>query len=138
MNRWIVWAVAVLVTAAGYARFGWQGAVVGITLSVFWLLLEFSRTLRVLRQAGHAPMGHVESAVMLQSKLKPGLRLIDVLKITRSLGERLDSTGAAGPERWRWTDPGGDQLTLALRGGRLVGWELSRAEVAQGVQEPAL
>jgi hypothetical protein len=75
---------------------------------------------------------------MLQSKLKPGLRLIDILQITRSLGERLDTPDAAGPERWRWTDPGGVHITLELRGGRLVQWDLARPDAAPGVQEPAL
>ncbi len=137
MNRWIVWTVAVVAIALAYARFGWQGAVAAVTLSVFWLLLQFSRVMRVLRQAGHAPMGYVESAVMLQSKLRRGLKLIDVLQLTRSLGERLDGADEPGVERWRWADSGGAEVVLTLRGGKLADWQLVRTEApAEQVVEP--
>ena len=127
MNAWIGWALAVALVGVGYARFGWQGALAGVTLAVFWVLMQFSRTLRVMRQAGHAPMGHVDSAVMLHSKLKAGMRLLDILPLTRSLGERLDADDR-NAEHWRWTDTGGISVTVLLRAGRLVEWQLSRPE----------
>ena len=126
-----------LAIALGYARFGWQGAVAAITLVVFWVLLQFSRTLRVLRQAGDAPMGHVDSAVMLHSRLKAGLRLIEILQLTRSLGERLDGADDRHVERWRWTDPGGARVEVQLRDGRLTDWQLVRPQAPEGGEVPA-
>ena len=82
-------------------------------------------------------MGHVDSAVMLHSRLKPGLRLLEILQLTRSLGERLDGADEAGVERWRWTDTGGERVDLQLRHGRLVQWQLARPEPAQGGEQPA-
>ncbi len=109
--------------AAGYVGWGWQGVVLGITVIVFWLVLQFSRSLRVLQRAGRAPIGHVDNAVMLQSKLQQGMLLMQVLQITKSLGRKLSES----PESWGWTDTGGDQLRLVFEGGKLQSWTLSRA-----------
>jgi len=123
---WFGWVLAAVAIALGYARFGWQGAVLGITVVVFWLLLQFSRAMRVMRQAGQSPVGHVDSAVMLSARLKPGLRLIDILALTRSLGERVAMDEGADLERWRWTDSGGVRVVVTLRHGRSIGHELQR------------
>ena len=126
MNATIGWALAVLAIAAGYAGWGWRGAVLGITVAVFGLLLQFNRTLRVLKNASSAPVGHVDSAVMLHSKLKQGMTLMQVLPLTRSLGTRL----AESPERWGWADPGGARISLQFERGKLQSWRLSRDEAA--------
>jgi len=123
---WFGWVLAAVAIALGYARFGWQGAVLGITVVVFWLLLQFSRAMRVMRQAGQSPVGHVDSAVMLSARLKPGLRLIDILALTRSLGERVAMDEGADLERWHWTDSGGVRVVVTLRHGRSIGHELQR------------
>ena len=75
-NPIVGWGLATLGIAAGYVGWGWPGVVLGITVLVFWLLLQFSRSLRVLKQAAGAPVGHVGSAVMLQSKLTAGMTLV--------------------------------------------------------------
>jgi hypothetical protein len=90
---------------------------------VFWLLLQFSRAMRVMRVAGQAPVGKVPSAVMLQSKMRAGLRLMDIIVLTRSLGEKL----ADEPETYRWRDPGGDSVEVELIGGKLRSWRFNRA-----------
>ncbi|HRI18749.1 MAG TPA: hypothetical protein PL196_09520, partial [Burkholderiaceae bacterium] len=90
------------------------------TLIVFWLLLQFSRALRALRKAAGAPVGHVDSAVMLHSKLRAGMTLPQVLALAGSLGERLPAADDQAEEAWRWRDPGGSDVTVNLRGGRLV------------------
>jgi hypothetical protein len=112
--------------AAGYVGWGWPGVVLGVTVTVFWLLLQFSRSLRVLKQAAGSPVGHVDSAVMLHSKLKAGMPLLQVLVLTRSLGTRLSET----PERWGWADPGGARVSLEFDGGKLASWQLSRDDDA--------
>jgi uncharacterized protein (DUF58 family) len=119
---WFGWALAVLAVAAGYVSYGWRGVLLAVTVIVFWLLLQLSRTLRTLRMAAGSPVGRVGSAVMLHSRLKPGLRLVDVIGMTRSLGERVSES----PEVWRWRDDGGATLILEFDGARLAQWRLER------------
>jgi uncharacterized protein (DUF58 family) len=126
MSPIVGWSLAVLGIAAGYVGWGWPGVVLGVTVLVFWLLLQFSRSLRVLKQAAGNPVGHVDSAVMLHSKLKTGMTLSQVLPLTRSLGTRLSDT----PERWGWADPGGARVSLEFDGGKLQSWTLARDEAA--------
>ena len=122
MNPIVGWSLAVLGIAAGYVGWGWPGVVLGLTVLVFWLLLQFSRSLRVLRNAAGKPVGHVASAVMLHSKLKQGMTLMQVLPLTRSLGNRLSES----PERWGWADAGGVRIVLEFEGGKLQSWALDR------------
>jgi hypothetical protein len=119
----IGWALAAAAVALGYAQWGWPGVALAVTLIVFWLLLQFSRALRVLRTAGQAPVGHIDSAVMLNAKLQPGLRLPKILALTRSLGIRL----ADNPETFEWRDPGGDAVRIELFNGKLSRWQLLRS-----------
>ena len=125
-NPFIGWALAALAVAIGYAQWGWPGVVLAVTMIVFWLLLQFSRALRVLRKAGSAPMGQVPNAVMLHAKLQRGQRLPQILAFTRSLGTKL----ADDPETFEWRDAGGDAVRVELRGGKLERWTLQRAAVA--------
>ena len=124
MNPIVGWGLAVTGIAAGYVGWGWPGAVLGITVMVIWLLLQFSRSLRVLKLAGQAPVGHIDSAVMLQSKLKEGMTLMQVLVLTRSLGTKLGES----PEAWGWADAGGASLRLEFDSGKLRRWALQREE----------
>ena len=126
MNPTLGWGLAVLAIAAGYVGWGWPGVVLGVTAIVFWLLLQFSRSLRVLKKASGAPVGHVDSAVMLHGKLAQGMTLMQVLPLTRSLGTRLADT----PERWGWADAGGVRIELEFEGGKLQSWALIRDEAA--------
>ena len=116
------WGLAVAAIAVGFATYGWPGVALAATVIVFWLLLQFSRALRVMRQAGQAPVGSVASAVMLQARLRPGLRLIEVLPLTRSLGVRV----ADAPETFRWTDASGAAVTVEFVNGRCTAWRLER------------
>jgi hypothetical protein len=90
---------------------------------VFWLLLQFSRALRVLRAASLRPVGTVANAVMLQARLRTGLRLPQVLALTRSLGSKV----AEDPETWAWRDEAGDEVQVELRAGRVAAWRLRRS-----------
>ena len=126
MNPIVGWGLAVLAIAAGYVGWGWRGVVLGVTVIVFWLLLQFSRSLRVLRSAAEAPVGHVASAVMLHGKLQRGMTLLQVLTLTRSIGTRLAET----PERWGWADAGGVRVELEFAHGKLESWALIRDEAA--------
>ena len=123
-NPVIGWLLAAVALAIGWLQWGWPGVVLAVTMIVFWLLLQFSRALRVLRRAGQAPIGHIDSAVMLHSKLHQGQRLPQILALTRSLGHKRDG----GPEVFEWRDAGGDGVRVELIGGKLARWELLRAD----------
>lgn len=106
-------------------QYGWAGvAAVGGGL-VMWLLLHWTRLMTVMKRAAERPKGWVASAVMLNAKLKPGVNLMHVIAMTRSLGERLSAEGEE-PERWRWTDNGGSTVIVTLQAGRVTAWELQR------------
>lgn len=126
LNPAVGWALAGLAIAAGYIGWGWPGVVLGFTVLVFWLLLQFSRSLRVLKSAGRSPVGHVDSAIMLHSKLRAGMTLLQVLALTRSLGTKLGDD----PERWLWADTGDARVSLVFEGGKLRSWTLARADTA--------
>jgi hypothetical protein len=123
MNATLGWALAAAALVGGYLSYGWRGLVLGLTVIVFWLLLQFSRSLRALRDAAGRPVGTVDNAVMPHAKVQPGMRLLEVLKLTRSLGRRT----AEVPETFVWADAGGDEVQLVLSGGRVTEARLVRA-----------
>jgi hypothetical protein len=123
MSQAIGWALAGLAIAGGYLQWGWQGAMLGITIVVFWMLLQFSRVMRVMKQAAQSPVGRIPSAVMLHARLHAGMRLLEVLPLTRSLGRKL----ADDPETFEWADEAGDRVVVELTGGRLTQARLERA-----------
>ncbi len=118
----IGWALAVAAVAVGYVGYGWRGVLLAITVVVFWLLLQFSRALRVMRLAAQAPVGQVPSAVMLHAKLHPGMPLMAVIKLTRSLGRKVRDE----PETFAWRDESGAEVEIEFDGGRCRSWRLAR------------
>lgn len=128
MNAAVGWALAGAALVAGWFGWGWRGVVLALTMIVFWLLLQFSRSLRVLRMAAQSPVGHVDSAVMLNAKVHAGMRLPQVIALTRSLGRQVSET----PETWAWTDAGGDRVELEFDNGRCTRWRLVRAGGPRG------
>ena len=125
INAIIGWALAAAAVAVGYLAYGWRGIVLALSVVVFWLLLQFSRTLRVLRIAARAPIGSVASAVMLNVRLARGMRLPEVIKLTGSLGEQRSES----PETWAWRDAGGDAVEVEFVAARCERWRLVRAPV---------
>ncbi len=120
----IGWALAVAAVAVGYVGYGWRGVLLAITVIVFWLLLQFSRALRVMRLAARAPVGHVPSAVMLHAKLHAGMLMMDVVKLSRSLGRKVRDV----PETFAWRDESGAEVEIDFAGGRCQTWRLTRPE----------
>ena len=119
-------ALAVAALVAGYLSYGWRGLVLALTVIAFWLLLQFSRTLRVLRNAAQSPLGHVDNAVMLNAKLNLGMRLPEVIALTHSLGRKVSEQAAEGSEVFAWRDGGGDEVELTFVNGRCAHWQLRR------------
>ncbi len=122
MNPIVGWVLAALAVALAWHQYGWQGAAFAVTLVVFWLLLQFNRAVRVMKNAAGAPVGHVTNAVMFNAKLKQGMTMMQVVSLTNSLGRKLSDS----PETWHWVDEGESGVTLVFAGGHLARWTLDR------------
>ena len=122
MNPVLGWAMALVALAAGWRGYGWPGMALAFTVIVFWLLIQFNRSVKVMRNAASSPVGHIDSAVMLNAKLSAGLPMIRIVTLTKSLGQRI----ADAPETWAWTDASGSSLTIVFEKGSCKRWTLSR------------
>ena len=133
----LVTILGVVLIAAAWHGYGWPGVALVAGGIVMWVLLHFNRMMTALKRAAGRPIGYVDSAVMLNAKLKPGVNLLHVMSMTRSLGQ-LQSPKDGQPEIYRWTDGGESHVTCEFNGGKLVKWELVRpAEGAASDPTPA-
>lgn len=123
--RWTLPVIAIVFVVYSYIRWGWGGVAGALGLIVMWVLLHFSRMMQVLRRASDRPVGYVDSAVMLNAKLKTGVTLLHVLALTRSLGQLLTEKEAQ-PEVFRWKDGGDSFVDATFLNGRLQSWVLTR------------
>ena len=128
MSPILGWSLAALALAAGWQAYRWQGMLLAFSVIVFWLLLQFSRSVRVMRMTTGAPVGHVASAVMLNARLNMGWPMLKVLPLTRSLGRRVSPLKQRDPEVWAWADDGGAQVAVTFVKGRVTQWVLTRLE----------
>jgi hypothetical protein len=119
--------LGVLVVAFAYRSYGWAGVAVVVSALVMWALLHFTRMMQVLKRAANRPIGYVDSAVMLNAKLRQGVTLLHVVAMTRSLGKLL-SPKDQQPEIFRWTDGSESHVTVEFRGGKVVSWQMVRPE----------
>lgn len=127
------WALALTALVAGYVGYGWPGVLLALSVVVFWMLLQFSRALRAMRQAAARPVGRVDNAVMLHARLRTGMRLVGVMKLTRSLGEVVSQD----PEVFVWADDAGDRVRVELTAGKVSAWALQRADALPENPAPA-
>jgi hypothetical protein len=123
--------LGIVLVAAAWQAYGWAGVGLAASGLVLWVLLNVNRTIQVLKRATDRPLGYVDSAVMLNAKLKPRSTLLDVISMTRALGQPLSPENEQ-PEIFRWTDPGGSSVTCEFNAGKLVKWQLDRPEQAPG------
>jgi hypothetical protein len=124
------WALALGAFVSGYWLYGWPGLILAFTMVVFWLLLQFSRALRVMRTAATRPVGLVDSALMAHTRLHRGMKMLRVLRETKSLGRRLAHPSPGAHESWEWQDSGGDSVVVDFAHGRCVGTSLVRGGAA--------
>ncbi|HVE52472.1 MAG TPA: glycerate kinase [Ramlibacter sp.] len=117
--------LGVAVVAIAYRGYGWPGVALAGGGIVMWMLLHFTRLMKVLQGAANRPVGWVDSAVMLNAKLRPGVNLLHVMALTRAIGELLSEKDAQ-PEVFRWTDGSGSHVTCEFTGGKLAKWTLFR------------
>jgi hypothetical protein len=104
--------------AVAWQSYGWKGIVVVVSVLMFGILLHFSRMMQVLKRAANRPIGYVDSAVMLNAKLKPGATLLHVVAMTRALG-LLKSAKDEQPEVFEWKDGTDSTVTCTFVGGKL-------------------
>lgn len=122
MNPWMGVGLALAALVLGGVLLGWQGVIFATTGIIFWLLLQISRLMRVMKQAGAAPLGSVGNAVMLNSKLHAGMKLVDLISLAGSLGKKQ------AQDCYVWRDAGGDAVEVVLKKGKLAEWRLTRAD----------
>lgn len=135
--RKILWPVlGVLLVAGGWRAWGWPGVALAVGGIVMWMLLYFTRVMRVLQRAGSRPVGSCDSAVMLNAKLRPRVSLLHVIALTRALGESLGEPQRQ-PEVFRWTDSTASSVRCEFLEGKLVKWELTRPAGAGTGESPA-
>ena len=125
LRRILVPLGLVALFVGAFRSVGWPGVAAVGGAVLMWLLLHFTRMMAVMRKTADRPVGYVDSAVMLNVKLRSGVPLLHVLALTRALGEALTPADTQ-PERFRWTDAGGSHVTCEFRNGRLVEWQLVR------------
>ncbi len=121
---WVPVGLAVLLIAA-HQTYGWLGVAAAGGGIVMWLLLHFNRLMSVVRKASQQPIGYVASAVMLNAKLRPGVNMMHVVAMTRSLGKQQTPQGEQ-PEIFRWTDGSHSHVDCTFDHGRLVSWQMYR------------
>ena len=127
-SKWMIPIAALLGIAGAYQAYGWQGVAFAVTALVMWALMHFNRMVHVLKRAADRPVGFVGSAVMLNAKLKAGMTHLQVVGMTRSLGERLSPAGE-DPELFLWKDGNDNRLTTTFVGGKLQSWDFKRPKL---------
>jgi hypothetical protein len=127
--------LGVAVIAVAYQNWGWPGVAAAGGGIVMWMLLHFTRMMKVLQRASNRPVGYCDSAVMLNARLRPGVNLLHVMAMTRALGDQV-SPKDTQPEVYRWTDASQSSVTCEFQNGKLVKWELFRPQgAAEGAPE---
>ena len=125
LQRFGVPLFSALLLLAAHRYAGWSGVGVAMAALVMWLLLHFTRMMQILKRAANRPIGFVDSAVMLNAKLRLGVTLMHVVAMTRALGE-LRSPKDSQPELFRWTDGTQSHVTCEFHNGKLKKWDLVR------------
>ncbi len=133
MNPRLGWLLAALFAFATWRAYGLPGLAFAVSAIVFWLLLTFNRAVRVMKNAGAAPVGHLPSAVMFHAGLSRGMTMLKIVTETKSLGRKIEGSD----DDWRWGDDSGASVVLHFERGRLVRWQLERAADTDGDLESA-
>ncbi len=116
-------ALALALVLAAWRSYGWQGVLLATLMLSFWVLLHFTKILRLLRTAATRPLGHCRDCRALARALKRGMPMHRVVQFTHALGLRQDSADPAA-DHFVWRDPQDWQLEVVLRHGRVSAWTL--------------
>lgn len=114
-----------------YRSYEWMGIAFVISGGVMWALLHLSRTLQVFKKAANRPIGYVDSAVMLNAKLKKGMSLLHVIALTKSLGQQDAIKGAENTENkkkevFSWRDGSDSFVICEFENGKLRHFQMTR------------
>jgi hypothetical protein len=71
---------------------------------------------------------------MFHAQLHDGLRLLKVIALAASLGQRIPSEDKS-TDIFEWRDAGGDSVQCHFLEGRLQQWSLSRANANPAAQD---
>jgi len=124
-NLAVVLGLAVLLFGA-FRALGWWGFSLVSSGIVFWLLQLTTRLMQTMDRAADQPVGTVANAVMFHAQLHKGLRLLKVIAMAASLGQRISSEDKS-TDIFEWRDAGGDSVQCHFLEGRLQQWALVRA-----------
>jgi hypothetical protein len=102
-----------------------MGVAMVVSGGVMWTLLHFTRLVQTMKRATERPIGFVDSAVMLNAKLKTGMNLMHVIAMTRALGQP-ESEKNAQPEIFSWRDGSQSVVRTVFVDGKLQSWTLDR------------
>lgn len=132
------WLLALAVPVLAWLQYGLPGLTLALGAVLFWLLLQFTRVMTVMKTAARRPKGYVRDAANLHRRLRLGVKLFDLVRATGSLGV-LESPEGNQPEVFHWTDSGGVRLVCTFDNGRLVAHEITRGEppVPEAESHPA-
>ena len=122
MNPILGWVLAAGLAVASFQAYSWPGLAMAVSAIVFWLLLQFNRAVRVMKNAAESPLGEIESAVMFHARLQTGLSMLQVVTRTKSLGKKIEGSD----DDWIWHDAGGSSVRLHFERGRLESWQIER------------
>jgi len=124
VNPILGWILAAVLAVASFEAYGWPGLALAVSVIVFWLLLQFNRAMRVMKNAAQTPVGEVANAVMFHAKLERGLTMLQIVTRTKSLGRKVEGSD----DDWVWQDAGGSKVRLHFQRGRLRSWQIERPE----------
>jgi len=121
--------MALALSYAAWRSYGLQGLLLAVLMLSFWLMLHFTKLMRLLRTVAARPMGRVRDAAALHARLKPGMAMVDVIRLTLSLGQ-LRTPPDTEPEERHWADDTGQAAVCRFEHGRLVSFRLESASVS--------
>jgi hypothetical protein len=133
-NLAVVLGLAVLLYGS-FRAFGWWGFSLVSSGIIFWLLQLSTRLMQTMERAADQPVGSVNNAVMFHAQLHDGLRLLKVIGLAASLGQRLPSDDKT-MDIFEWRDGSDDRVQCHFQEGRLRQWTLVRA-ADQGAAQDA-
>lgn len=116
---WLFPALGLTLCFAAWRSYSWPGLALAASMLSFWVLLQFTRLMRLLRTVADRPLAQVPDARALQPKLDKGMAMGEVLRLTGCLGRRR-SPEDTQPETFEWSDDQGFALLATFKNGRLT------------------
>jgi hypothetical protein len=132
-NMAVVLGLAVLLFGS-FRALGWWGFSLVASGIVFWLLQLTTRLMQTMERAADQPVGTVANAVMFHAQLHRDLRLLKVIGLAASLGQRIDNEDKP-TDIFEWRDASGDSVQCHFLEGRLQQWSLARSNANPAAQD---